>query len=98
MIRLVFIYFLLGCLVLSGWHSYRRIRLANQPGATVNAILDGRREKGLLILAAAVAGFYFLTILFLTIFWQNLSAWFLLTPICYLAAWSLPRPFLPKND
>lgn len=92
------IYLLLGCLALSFWHSYRLMRLAKQPGATVNAILDGRRERVLLIFAAAVASLYVLTILFLTIFWGGLTAWFLLTPFLYLVAWSLPRPFLPRNS
>lgn len=98
MIKLLVVYLLLGGISLSLWHSYRLIRIGKQPGATVNAILDGRREKGLLIFGGAVAAFYVLTILFLMIFWRELAAWIVLTPFLYLVAWSLPRPFLRSND
>ncbi|NDV62029.1 hypothetical protein G0Q06_06185 [Puniceicoccales bacterium CK1056] len=97
MIQMLVIYMLLGGIGLSLWHSYRLIRISKQPGATVNAILDGRREKGLLIFGGAVAGFYVLTILFLMIFWKDLATWIVLTPFLYLVAWSLPRPFLKPN-
>ena len=91
-------YLLLGGISLSLWHSYRIIRIGKQPGAAVNDILEGRREKGLLIFAAAITGLYVVGILALMIFWEGLAAWIVLTPFLYLVAWSLPRPFLKPNN
>lgn len=98
MIRMLVIFLLLGGIGLSVGHSIRSMRRGRQPGATVNAILEGRREKGLLILAIAVAAAYALTILFLSIFWTTFSAWIVLTPLLYLLSWSLPRLFLKGVD
>ena len=94
MIRLLAIYLLLGCLGWSFWHSQRSIRLSKQPGATVNAILEGRREKRLLLFGGSLAFVYSLTILFFSIFWGMLTAYIALTPFVYLLGWSLPRLFL----
>lgn len=91
------IYLLIGGIALSVWHSYQCMRRGAQPGATVNAILDGRREKGLLILGISVAAAYALTILFLTIFWQQMANYIVLTPFLYLVAWSVPRLFLKRQ-
>lgn len=94
MIRLWVIALVFGGIGWSFWHSYRCMRLANQPGATVNEILAGRREKGLLLVGGALAFAYSLTILFLSIFWGTLTAWIFFTPVLYLLGWSLPRLFL----
>jgi hypothetical protein len=97
MLWMIVIYLLLAGIGLSFWHSYRLIRLSRQPGATVNAMLDGRREKGLLIFGIAFSAAYALTVLFLSIFWNGLSFWIVLTPFIYLVAWSLPRLFIPSS-
>ena len=94
MIRMLVIYLLFGGNAMSIWYSIRVIRRGREPGATVNAILDGRREKGLLILAISVAVAYALTIVFFSIFWHSVSAWIVLAPILYVVSWSLPRRFL----
>ncbi|MFO7724986.1 MAG: hypothetical protein R6V45_05495 [Oceanipulchritudo sp.] len=94
MIRLLVIYLLLAAIGLSFWHSYRVIRISKEPGASVNAILQARREKGLLLVGGSVAFAYSLTILFFSIFWGMLTPLVILTPFLYLAGWSLPRLFL----
>lgn len=94
MIQMLVIYLLVGGIGLSVWHSLRCMRRSREPGATVNAILEGRREKGLLIFAVSLAMAYALTILFLSIFWKLFTEWIVLTPFIYLVAWSLPRVFL----
>lgn len=98
MIQMLVIYLLIGGIALSFWHSYRLIRIGRQPGAPVNAILAGRREKGLLMLGGSVALAWVLPILFLSIFWNSLTAWIVLTPFLYLLAWAVPRLFLPSID
>jgi hypothetical protein len=97
MLWMIVIYLILAGIGLSFWHSYRLIRTGKQPGATVNAIMDGRREKGLLIFGIAFAAAFALTVLFLSIFWNNLSFWIVLTPFIYLVAWSLPRLFISSD-
>jgi hypothetical protein len=97
MVRLIAINVLLALICLSIWHSYRLMRLGRQPGATVNAMLDARREKGLLIFGIAFSVAFALTVLFLSIFWSSLTAWIFLTPLVYLVAWSLPRIFFSPN-
>lgn len=94
---MIVIYLLLAGIGLSFWHSYRLIQLGKQPGATVNAMIDGRREKGLLIFGIALAAAYALTVLFLSIFWHELSVWIVLTPFIYLVAWSVPRLFISSS-
>lgn len=98
MIQMLVIYLLFAGIGLSIWHSYRSMRRARRPGATVNEILEGRREKGLLLLGLSVAAAYALCILFISIFWPGLAFWIVLTPLIYLVAWSIPRLFLNDSD
>jgi hypothetical protein len=94
MIKVLVLYLVLGGMVFSFWHSYRLIRLARRPGATVNVILQAKREKGLLLVGGSLAFAYGLTVLFLSIFWGSLTAYIVFTPFFYLVGWSLPRAFL----
>jgi hypothetical protein len=94
MIKVLVLYLVLGGVAFSFWHSYRLMGQARRPGATVNVILQAKREKGLLLVGGSLAFAYGLTILFLSIFWGFLTAYIVFTPLLYLLGWSLPRAFL----
>jgi len=94
MIWLIVTYLLLGGIGLSFWHSYRVIRSGGKPGAPVNEILAGRREKRLLMSGLILSGCYAVAVFALSLFQPELAPLIVLTPFIYLIIWSVPRLFL----
>lgn len=94
MIWILVTYLLLGGIGLSFWHSYRVIRNGGKPGAAVNEILAGRREKRLLACGLGLSGAFALAVFLLSLTRSEVAPLIVLTPFLYLTCWSVPRLFL----
>lgn len=94
---LLIFYALLVGIVLSVVHSRRVLRAAAEPSATVNAILEARREKKILQISIFAAIGY-LTAVLLSLLWTDIFyTWVVLTPFVYLSSWALTR-YLPLKS
>ena len=95
MVWMLVFYLLLACIGLSFFHSYRILRRGGEPGALVDTILEGRREKKILFVSGGFALGYAVIILLLTSFSVVAPAWVVLRPFLYLVVWTIPR-VLPR--
>lgn len=95
MVHLLAIWLLVGGLILSGLHSLRVIRRAEQPGVEVNALLAARREKRILVVALAAGLGHALSVLVGVWLVGEGGFWVVLAPFTYLVVYLLARWWWP---
>lgn len=98
MVHLLAIYLLVGALLLSGLHSLRVIRRGSRPGVEVNAVLEARREKRILVVAVGAGLVHVLSVWLGQALTGEGGFWVVLAPFTYLVIYLLARWWWPLHQ